>query len=140
MSERAEQDTVAVTIEAGIAWVKFNRPEKRNCMSPRLNRQMKKVLEELEFREDGLSAVARRAMERRTGARGLRTILETILLDTMYDLPSMKNVSKVVVDESVVEGHSGPYIVYKSDDARPAAANAAVAAVDEPRRAGGSNH
>jgi len=52
MSERAEQDTVAVTVEGGIAWVKFNRPEKRNCMSPKLNRQMKKVLEELEFRAD----------------------------------------------------------------------------------------
>ena len=52
MSERAEQDTVAVTVEGGIAWVRFNRPEKRNCMSPKLNRQMKKVLEELEFRED----------------------------------------------------------------------------------------
>ena len=50
--ERAEEDTVAFTVEDGIAWVKFNRPEKRNCMSPKLNRQMKKVLEELEFRED----------------------------------------------------------------------------------------
>lgn len=52
MPERAEVDTVAVTVADGIAWVKFNRPEKRNCMSPKLNRQMKKVLVELEFRED----------------------------------------------------------------------------------------
>jgi len=52
MSDRAEEDTVAFTVEDGIAWVKFNRPEKRNCMSPKLNRQMKKVLEELEFRDD----------------------------------------------------------------------------------------
>lgn len=51
-TERAEEDTVAYAIEDGIAWVKFNRPEKRNCMSPRLNRQMKRVIEELEFRED----------------------------------------------------------------------------------------
>ena len=51
------------------------------------------------------------------------------------DLPSLKNVSKVVVDEGVVEGHSGPFMVYKSEDARPAAA-----AVEEPRRAGGSAH
>lgn len=50
--ERSEDDTVAWEVADGIAWVKFNRPEKRNCMSPKLNRQMKKVLEELEFRED----------------------------------------------------------------------------------------
>ncbi len=49
---RAEEDIVAVTIENRIAWVRFNRPEKRNCMSPKLNRQMLKVIEELEFRDD----------------------------------------------------------------------------------------
>jgi trans-feruloyl-CoA hydratase/vanillin synthase len=52
MTERAEADTVALTIADGIAWLRFNRPEKRNCMSPKLNRQMKKVLEEIEFRDD----------------------------------------------------------------------------------------
>jgi trans-feruloyl-CoA hydratase/vanillin synthase len=52
MSDRAEADTVALTIADGIAWLRFNRPEKRNCMSPRLNRQMKKMLEEIEFRDD----------------------------------------------------------------------------------------
>ena len=52
MSERTEADTVAVRISAGVAWVKFNRPEKRNCMSPKLNRQMLRVVDELEFRED----------------------------------------------------------------------------------------
>ena len=51
-TERTEEDTVAVTIADGIAWVRFNRPEKRNCMSPKLNRQMGKVLADLEFRED----------------------------------------------------------------------------------------
>ena len=51
-AERAEEDTVAYTVEGGIAWVKFNRPEKRNCMSPKLNRQMGRVLTELEFRDD----------------------------------------------------------------------------------------
>jgi len=51
-TERAEEDTVAVEVIDRIAWVRFNRPEKRNCMSPKLNRQMKRVLEELEFRED----------------------------------------------------------------------------------------
>ena len=115
-------------------------------MAPKnaLTKQYRRLFEmegaELEFREDGLSAVARKAMERRTGARGLRTILEKILLDTMYDLPSMKNVSKVVVDEGVVEGHSGPYIVYKSEEAREADNAALAAPADEPRRVGGSNH
>lgn len=52
MSERAEQDTVAFEVKDGVAWVSFNRPEKRNCMSPRLNRRMGEVLEELEFRDD----------------------------------------------------------------------------------------
>jgi ATP-dependent Clp protease ATP-binding subunit ClpX len=98
-----------------------------------LTKQYKRLFEmdgvELEFREDGLAAIARKAMERKTGARGLRTILEGILLDTMYQLPSLKNVAKVVVDESVVLGHSPPYVVYKtdSDEAPP----------DEPRRASG---
>lgn len=50
--ERSEEETVAYSVEDGVAWVKFNRPEKRNCMSPKLNRQMKKALEELEFRDD----------------------------------------------------------------------------------------
>ncbi len=52
MNDRAEADTVAVRVSGGIAWVKFNRPEKRNCMSPKLNRQMLRVLTELEFRDD----------------------------------------------------------------------------------------
>lgn len=52
MTERTEEDTVACEVKDGIAWVKFNRPEKRNCMSPKLNRQMGRVVEELEFRED----------------------------------------------------------------------------------------
>lgn len=52
MSERVEEDTVSVVVENRIAWVSFNRPEKRNCMSPKLNRQMKRVIEELEFRDD----------------------------------------------------------------------------------------
>ena len=59
---------------------------------------------ELEFRPDSLLAIARKAMDRKTGARGLRTIMEQVLLDTMYDLPSMDDVSKVVIDESVVLG------------------------------------
>jgi trans-feruloyl-CoA hydratase/vanillin synthase len=52
MSERAESDTVACEVKGAIAWVKFNRPEKRNCMNPKLNRQMLRVIEDLEFRKD----------------------------------------------------------------------------------------
>ncbi len=71
---------------------------------------------ELELREDALHAIARKAMDRKTGARGLRTILEQILLDTMYDLPSMENVSKVVVDGAVVAGDSAPYMIFEGGE------------------------
>ena len=85
-----------------------------------LTKQYKKLFEmegvELEFRDDALAAVARRAMERKTGARGLRTILENVLLDTMYDLPSATRAKKVVVDESVVTGETKPYVIYESDE------------------------
>jgi ATP-dependent Clp protease ATP-binding subunit ClpX len=67
---------------------------------------------DVEFREDALLAVSQKAMERKTGARGLRSILENALLDTMYDLPSMDNVSKVVVDEGVINGKSDPLLIY----------------------------
>lgn len=67
---------------------------------------------ELEFRDDALRAIARKAMKRKTGARGLRSIVENVLLDTMYELPSMTNVSKVVIDESVIRGESAPILIY----------------------------
>ncbi len=69
---------------------------------------------ELEIREDALHAIARKAMARKTGARGLRTILEGVLLNSMYDLPSLDNVSRVVVDETVIEGEAEPYILYEN--------------------------
>ena len=71
---------------------------------------------ELEVREDALHAIATKAMARKTGARGLRTILEHALLDTMYELPSMENVHKVVIDESVINEGADPYLVIESDD------------------------
>jgi ATP-dependent Clp protease ATP-binding subunit ClpX len=67
---------------------------------------------QLDIREEALQAIARRAMARKTGARGLRTIMESTLLNSMYELPSLENVSKVVVDESVIDGESEPFIVY----------------------------
>jgi ATP-dependent Clp protease ATP-binding subunit ClpX len=69
---------------------------------------------ELEFRTDALHAVARKAMERKTGARGLRSIVEAVLLDTMYELPSMESVSKIVVDEKTIKGESNPIVIYDS--------------------------
>tara|TARA_R110001583_G_scaffold38560_4_gene124559 strand:- start:4345 stop:5622 length:1278 start_codon:yes stop_codon:yes gene_type:complete len=69
---------------------------------------------ELEFREDALIAIARKAMDRKTGARGLRSIVEAVLLDTMYELPSMENVSKIVVDETTIKGESKPLVIYDS--------------------------
>jgi ATP-dependent Clp protease ATP-binding subunit ClpX len=69
---------------------------------------------ELEFRTDALHAIARKAMDRKTGARGLRSIVEAVLLDTMYELPSMENVSKIVVDENTIKGESKPIVIYDS--------------------------
>jgi len=77
---------------------------------------------ELEIRDDALSAVACKAMERKTGARGLRSIIEHVLLDTMYDLPSMDNVVKVVVDEGVINSDSDPLMIYSSNDQGQASA------------------
>ncbi|MEX0445433.1 ATP-dependent protease ATP-binding subunit ClpX [Xenorhabdus sp. SGI246] len=73
---------------------------------------------ELEFRKEALTAIAKKAMARKTGARGLRSIVEGVLLDTMYDLPSMEHVEKVVVDESVVEDKSAPLLIYSKPDAQ----------------------
>ena len=67
---------------------------------------------ELEVREAALRAVSKRALERKTGARGLRSILEITLLNTMFDLPSMENVVKVVVDEATITGDAPPLVIY----------------------------
>lgn len=71
---------------------------------------------ELEFRDDALNAIAQKAMERKTGARGLRSIVEGVLLDTMYELPSMQDVAKVVIDETVIRGESDPILIYQSSE------------------------
>ena len=71
---------------------------------------------ELELREDALRAIATKAMERKTGARGLRTLMEQTLLEIMYDLPSMDNVIKVVVDASVIKGENTPFVLYEGGE------------------------
>jgi ATP-dependent Clp protease ATP-binding subunit ClpX len=82
-----------------------------------ITKQFKKLFEmegaELEFRPEALQAVAKKALARKTGARGLRTILESVLLDTMYELPSLEHVSKVVLDEAVINGTAEPYLIYR---------------------------
>ena len=78
---------------------------------------------EIEFTTDALREVARKTMERKTGARGLRSIMENVLLDTMYDLPSMDNVTKVVVDEGVINGESKPSIIYEEVEIQQVAAD-----------------
>ena len=83
-----------------------------------LTRQYTKLFEmegvEVDFREDALKAVAEKAMERKTGARGLRSILESVLLDTMYELPSSESIAKVVVDEGVIKGEGEPILMYEN--------------------------
>ncbi|MBD2859682.1 ATP-dependent Clp protease ATP-binding subunit ClpX [Spongiibacter sp. KMU-158] len=96
--------------------------EPRNALTKQYAKLFDMEGVEVDFREDGLRAVAEKAMTRKTGARGLRSILENVLLDTMYDLPSMDNVSKVVVDASVIEGDSAPILVYSEQPAQRKAA------------------
>jgi len=85
-----------------------------------LTKQYRKMFDmegvEIDFREDGLRAVATKAMERKTGARGLRSILENVLLESMYNIPSQTGVAKIVVDESVINGDSEPLLVYETQD------------------------
>ena len=97
--------------------------EPRNALTKQYSKLFEMEGCGLEFREDALRAVARKAVERKTGARGLRSILEQNLLDTMYDLPSMKNVSKVVVDEAAIKGESKPLVIYESTDMPKAASD-----------------
>jgi len=86
-----------------------------------LVRQYKRLFDieevEIDFRDEALKEVAKQALERKTGARGLRSILENILLDTMYEVPSNHTIAKVVVDEGVVKGESEPLIIHESAEA-----------------------
>jgi len=97
--------------------------EPKNALVKQYQRLFEMEGAELELRDEALAAIARKAMERKTGARGLRTILEHILLDTMYDLPSLDDASKVVVDEAVVNGDSDPYIIFDGTEQKQLAAS-----------------
>ena len=86
--------------------------EPKNALTKQYKRLFEMEGAELEFREEALKAVAQRAMQRKTGARGLRSIMEAILLDPMYEMPSQGGVSDVVVNREVVEGRAKPLYIY----------------------------
>jgi ATP-dependent Clp protease ATP-binding subunit ClpX len=96
-----------------------------------LTKQYAKLFEmegvEIQFRDDALRAIARKAQERKTGARGLRSIMEAVLLDTMYNIPSQSGVSKVVIDEAVINGESEPLLMYESSEESQALPNKSAA-------------
>ncbi len=98
--------------------------EPKNALTKQFIKLFKMEGVELEFREDALNAIAKRALARRTGARGLRSIIEHSLLDTMYDLPSLKGVSKVVVDNGTIGGDGKPLLIYSDQGEQPLAAGA----------------
>ncbi|OJW83595.1 ATP-dependent Clp protease ATP-binding subunit ClpX [Thiobacillus sp. 65-1402] len=98
--------------------------EPKNALTKQFAKLFKMEGVELEFRDDALNAIAKRALNRRTGARGLRSIIEHALLDTMYDLPSLKGVSKVVVDNGLINGEGKPLLIYSEQGDQPLAAGA----------------
>ncbi len=97
--------------------------EPKNALTKQYSKLFEMEGAEIDFRDDALHAISKKAMERKTGARGLRSIMEKILLNTMYELPSEKDVSKVVVDESVVNGESQPYLIYESKEVKKKASS-----------------
>ena len=90
--------------------------EPKNALVKQYQKLLKLEGVDLEVREDALQAVARKAVNRKTGARGLRSILETALLETMYELPSMDGVRKAIVDASVITDGSRPLYIYEEAD------------------------
>jgi ATP-dependent Clp protease ATP-binding subunit ClpX len=97
--------------------------EPKNAITKQYSRLFEMEGCDIEFREDALRMIARKSMERKTGARGLRSILESVLLDTMYDLPSLDNVTKVVIDEGVIKGESKPIMIYERPEISKAVAD-----------------
>lgn len=99
--------------------------EPKNALTKQYARLFEMEGVELDFREDALRAIASKAMERKTGARGLRSILESVLLEVMYDIPSMDNIEKVVIDEAMILGESEPLLVYSNQPAEKSKKKAA---------------
>ena len=91
--------------------------EPKNALTKQYQAMFEMENVDLDLRQDALQAIAKKAIERKTGARGLRSIIESTLLDTMYKVPSESGVVKVVVDKTVVDGESSPKLVYEKTDA-----------------------
>ena len=89
--------------------------EPKNSLTKQFNKLFEMENVELDIRDDALNEIAKKAISMKTGARGLRSIIENILLDTMYQVPSENELEKVVVDSSCVNGESAPLYVYKSE-------------------------
>jgi ATP-dependent Clp protease ATP-binding subunit ClpX len=94
--------------------------EPKNAMVKQYQRLFEMEGVKLSFAEEAVKSIARRAIERKTGARGLRSIMEAILLDTMYDLPGMEGVEEVMISRDVVDGEAKPLLIYadRSTDAK----------------------
>ena len=115
---------IATLEELDIAALMQILTEPKNALTKQYRKMFDMEGVEIDFREDGLRAVATKAMERKTGARGLRSILENVLLESMYNIPSQTGVAKIVVDESVINGDSEPLLVYETQDETIAAQDA----------------
>ncbi len=89
--------------------------EPKNALTKQYQRLFEMEGTELEFSDDSLSAIAQKSMQRKTGARGLRTIVENVLLDAMYEIPSTDDVRKVVIDKTVINGENDPYFIYDEE-------------------------
>ena len=115
---------IATLEELDVAALMQILTEPKNALTKQYRKMFDMEGVEIDFREDGLRAVAAKAMERKTGARGLRSILENVLLESMYNIPSQTGVAKIVVDESVINGDSEPLLVYETQDETIAAQDA----------------
>jgi ATP-dependent Clp protease ATP-binding subunit ClpX len=98
--------------------------EPKNALVKQYGRLFEMEETELSFTDEALNMIARKAIERKTGARGLRSIMEGILLDTMYDLPGLDGVQQVVIGPEVVEGKARPLFIYEEKDKTPSAQSA----------------
>ena len=115
---------IATLEELDVAALMQILTEPKNALTKQYRKMFDMEGVEIDFREDGLRAVATKAMDRKTGARGLRSILENVLLESMYNIPSQTGVAKIVVDESVISGDSEPLLVYETQDETIAAQDA----------------
>jgi len=90
--------------------------EPKNAITKQYQKLLAMEEVDIEFRKDALYEVAKNSLQRKTGARGLRTILENVLLDTMYELPRIENVKKVILDAAVVRGEAKPYLLLEGQE------------------------